>query len=82
MRTLTPLSKSTPTSDKLLLFKTELFKTTSPEMFCTFNGILTSFWDEEIMPQEFKDATIISIFKNKADYKAGNKADCGNYRDI
>lgn len=51
-------------------------------MFCTFNGILTSFWDEEIMPQEFKDATIISIFKNKADYKAGNKADCGNYRDI
>jgi len=57
--------KSSPMSDKLLLFKTELFKTTSPEMFCTFDSILTSFWDEEIMPQEFKDARMVSIFSQK-----------------
>ena len=29
------------------------------------------------MPQEFRDATVISLFKNK-----GNRADCGNYNKI
>ncbi|XP_034050988.1 LOW QUALITY PROTEIN: uncharacterized protein LOC117531908 [Thalassophryne amazonica] len=35
---------------------------------------LTSIWVEEAMPEEFCDAIIISLFKNK-----GSKADCGNY---
>ena len=29
------------------------------------------------MPQDFHDALIVTIYKNK-----GNKADCGNYRGI
>lgn len=29
------------------------------------------------MPQKFRDATIVSLFKNK-----GSKADCANYREI
>ena len=29
------------------------------------------------MSQDFRDATVVSLFKNK-----GNKADCGNYRGV
>ena len=34
-------------------------------------------WEEEAIPQEFRDATIVSLYKNK-----GSKSDCGNYRGI
>ena len=55
----------------------ELFKAAGPEAFNTFHAILVSIWEEEDMPSEFKDATIVTLFKNK-----GSKTDCGNYRGI
>ena len=47
------------------------------ESFDAFYNILVSIWEEEIMPCDFRDATIVCLFKNK-----GNKSDCGNYRGI
>ena len=42
-----------------------------------FHSILTSIWEEEDMPKDFRDATIVSFFKSK-----GSKADHGNYWGI
>ena len=55
----------------------EFFKTAGPVALNTFHAILVSIWEEEDMPDEFKDATIVTLFKNK-----GSKTDCGNYRGI
>ncbi|KAL8588826.1 hypothetical protein ACOMHN_011542 [Nucella lapillus] len=55
----------------------EIFKTVGPVALDTFHDLLCRIWEEEDMPQEFRDATIISIFKNK-----GSKSDCGNYQGI
>ena len=43
---------------------------------CVYN-LFTRIWDEEIVPPQLKDATIITIFKNK-----GSRTDCSNYRGI
>ncbi|XP_038077400.1 uncharacterized protein LOC119745248 [Patiria miniata] len=42
-----------------------------------FSTLLNRPSTEEDMPQEFRDATIVSLFKNK-----GSKSDCGNFRGI
>ena len=42
-----------------------------------FLDIIQSIWDQEKMPDDFRDALIVALYKNK-----GSKADCGNYRDI
>ena len=55
----------------------DLYKAAGPEAIEAFHDILVSIWQEESMPQDFRDATVVSLFKNK-----GNKADCGNYRGI
>ncbi|KAL8615669.1 hypothetical protein ACOMHN_034819 [Nucella lapillus] len=55
----------------------EIFKTVVPVALDTFHNLLCSIWEEDDMPQEFRDATIISLFKNK-----GSKSDCGKYRGI
>ena len=39
--------------------------------------IIQSIWDQEKMPDDFRDALIVALYKNK-----GSKADCGNYRGI
>ena len=39
--------------------------------------IIQSIWDQEKMPEDFRDALIVALYKNK-----GSKADCGNYRGI
>ncbi|KAL8594077.1 hypothetical protein ACOMHN_016456 [Nucella lapillus] len=44
----------------------EFFKTVGPVALDTFHNLLCSIWEEEDMPQEFRDAPIISLFKNKA----------------
>jgi hypothetical protein len=55
----------------------EFFKAAGPVALETFHCVLCSIWDTEDMPQEFRDATIVSLYKNK-----GSKSDCGNYRGI
>ncbi|KAL8609476.1 hypothetical protein ACOMHN_037998 [Nucella lapillus] len=55
----------------------EFFKAAGPVALEAFHGVLCSIWDTEDMPQEFRDATIVSLYKNK-----GSKSDCGNYGGI
>ena len=38
---------------------------------------ICSAWEAEVLPQQWKDANIVTIFKKK-----GDRADCGNYRGI
>ena len=42
-----------------------------------FLDIIQSIWDQEKMPEDFRDALIVALYKNK-----GSKVDCGNYRGI
>ena len=55
----------------------EIFKAAGPKALECFHDILLKIWEEEQMPSDFKDALIVSLYKNK-----GSKADCGNYRGI
>ena len=55
----------------------ELFKALNENALHEFHEILTTIWRDEQIPKDLRDATIISIFKNK-----GSRADCNNYRGI
>ena len=48
----------------------EIFKAAGPVALNTFHTILAGIWEEEDMPKDFRDATVVSLFKNK-----GSKAD-------
>ena len=52
-------------------------KAASPNTLESFHHVLNSIWDKEEMPENFRDALIIAIYKNK-----GSKFDCRNYRGI
>ena len=53
----------------------EIYKAASPNTLESFHQVLNSIWDKEEMPEDFHDALIVAIYKNK-----GSKADCGNYK--
>lgn len=55
----------------------EVYKALSNEALQAFHSILVSIWEEEEMPADLRDASIVSLFKNK-----GLRADCGNHRGI
>ncbi|KAI8519286.1 hypothetical protein Bbelb_025430 [Branchiostoma belcheri] len=55
----------------------DIFKAMGPVALDNFHTLLINIWEEEDMPQEFRDATIVPLYKNK-----GSKAECGNYRGI
>lgn len=55
----------------------ELFKALNGQALQEFHEILTTIWQDEQIPKDLRDATIISLYKNK-----GSRADCGNYRGI
>uniref|UniRef100_H3AKS9 Reverse transcriptase domain-containing protein n=1 Tax=Latimeria chalumnae TaxID=7897 RepID=H3AKS9_LATCH len=55
----------------------EIYKAAGPKPIEILYNILSSVWEVEEMPKDFKDAIIIPLFKNK-----GSKADCGNYPGI
>ena len=55
----------------------EFYKAAGPVTLDTFHAILSCAWEEETMPQDFRDAIFVSLYKNK-----GSKSDCGNYRGI
>lgn len=50
----------------------ESYKNAGPVDLDTFHDLLCSIWEEKYMPQEFTDATIVSLYKNR-----GSKSDCG-----
>ena len=54
----------------------EIYKAPGPNALEAFHDVLLSIWEEE-MPDNFRDARIVSFYKNK-----GSKSDCGNYRGI
>ena len=55
----------------------EIYKAAGPEAINAFHDVLFRIWEQEKMPDDFRDALIVSLYKNK-----GSKADCGNYRGI
>ncbi len=55
----------------------EIYKAAGTRALETFHDILCDIWESESMPDEFRDALIVSLYKNK-----GSRSDCGNYRGI
>ena len=55
----------------------EIYKAAGERAMEVFLGIIQSIWDQEKMPEDFRDALIVALYKNK-----GRKADCGNCRGI
>ena len=55
----------------------EQYKSLDTTVSNAFHDILVSIWEEECVPADFRDATIVTLYKNK-----GAKSDCGNYRGI
>ena len=55
----------------------ELYKATGPEAIDVFHDILSHIWEQEKMPEDFWDALIVVLYKNK-----GSKANSRNYRGI
>ena len=53
----------------------EIYKTAGPRAMDIFLDIIQLIWNQEKMPEGFRDALIVALYKNK-----GSKADCGNYR--
>uniref|UniRef100_K7E252 RNA-directed DNA polymerase n=1 Tax=Monodelphis domestica TaxID=13616 RepID=K7E252_MONDO len=56
---------------------TEVYKALNRKVLQAFHIVLTSIWEEEDMPPELRDASIIALYKNK-----GTRAACDNYRGI
>ena len=55
----------------------EIFKTAGSVALEALHSLLTSIWEEEDVPKEIRNATFVSLFKNR-----GSKTDCGNYWGI
>ena len=55
----------------------ETFKSASQVALEALHSLLTSIWEEEDVPKEFRNATSVSIIKNRV-----SETDCGNYRGI
>ena len=53
------------------------FKSAGPVALEALHSLLTSIWEEENVPKEFRNATFVSLFKNR-----GSKTDCDNYWGI
>ena len=55
----------------------EVYKYGGESILRTLCDILQSCWTQGSLPQDFKDATIVTLYKRK-----GDRHDCGNYRGI
>ena len=55
----------------------ELLKYGGEEMVCELTTLFNLIMEEKRVPEEWKKAIIVPIFKNK-----GSKLECGNYRGI
>ena len=67
-------SGSAPGSDAI---PAEIYKTGGPPVAEKLTRLFHILWRKEAIPQEFKDATIIHLFKRK-----GNPQVCDNHRGI
>ena len=72
---LTQLSRGkAPGSDGI---PADVYKAGGPAMRQRLTSIFQAMWDTERLPQDFKDATVVHIYKRK-----GNKHSCDNHRGI
>ena len=55
----------------------EVYQAAGPGAIEAFQTIIQRIWEQEKMPEDFRDALIVALYKNK-----GSKADCSNYRGI
>ena len=68
-----PLSKA-PGSDSI---PAEIYKSGGPAMIQELASMFQAMWNEGKLPQEFRDATVVHIYKRK-----GNRQSCDNHRRI
>ena len=55
----------------------EIYKAVGPNALVAFHDVLLTVWEEMMMPDDFCDALIVSLYKKK-----GSKSNCRNYRGI
>ena len=55
----------------------EIYKVLGVTAFNAFHEVLIKIWTDEDLPPDLRDATIVSLYKNK-----GSRLDCGNFRGI
>ena len=55
----------------------EVIKQGIPVLLPHLHELLYLYWKEGEVPQDMRDATIVTLFKNK-----GDRSDCNNYRGI
>ena len=55
----------------------EIWKHGGPELHVKLHDLLVCCWEQGKLPQDLRDAVIITLYKNK-----GEKSDCSNYRGI
>ena len=53
----------------------EIYKHGGDALLHRLHALFKVVWQDEEVPQEFKDAAIVPIYKKK-----GNRSECGNYR--
>ena len=57
--------------------KDEIYKAAGPDALMAFLDVLLTVWEKNMMPDDFRDAQIVSLYKNKE-----SRSDCGNNRGI
>jgi hypothetical protein len=55
----------------------EIYKAGGPTVTQKLHELFLSFWEKGTLPQEFKDASIVHLYKRK-----GNRQSCDNHRGI
>ena len=55
----------------------EIYKTGGPILIQKLTELFTSFWSKGSLPQDFKDVSIVHLYKRK-----GNRQACDNHRGI
>lgn len=55
----------------------EILKSGKPALLKPLQELLCQCWEEGHFPQDMRDATIVTLYKNK-----GDRSDCNNYRGI
>ena len=59
-----------------MAFHLRSWKKGGPALFTSLHHLIQCIWQSECVPQEWKDGTIIALYKNKCPFT------CGNYRGI
>ena len=55
----------------------DVWKHGGVSLVTSLHHLFARIWEDEIVPQQLKDPTIITIYKNKE-----SRSECGNYRGI